>query len=186
MKVSVVIPFYNEKNRLPQTIQKVLDYFKGQEYELILVDDGSLDNTQESIQNYLNNEHVKLYIHDENKGKGAAIQTGIAYARGQYILFTDADMSTPIEEFEKLYNEIINGHDIAIGSRALKSSSIKKYQPSYRQKIGKAGNILIRLILGLPFKDTQCGFKLFKSNTCKKRKIYARLSIAIRSGNGKW
>lgn len=162
-KISIIIPFKDEEFRLPNTVKQVLEYFfsRGEEFELILVDDGSTDATVERLVGFLEKSWVRLLRHDVNMGKGAAIRTGVLNSRGEFVLFMDADMATPIEEFEKLFSAIRGGADIAIGSRARKQSEITKRQPLHRVAIGKIGNALIRLLLGLPFVDTQCGFKMF-------------------------
>lgn len=165
MFLSIVIPFYNEEERLPQNLQHIIDYMNknhSNNYEIILVDDGSQDNTKQKIEDFIKYQNIHLYIHYQNKGKGAAIRTGIMEALGEYILFTDADLSTPIEDIKKLLPYIKETrYKIVIGSRALDDSNVQKEQPFFRRSIGKIGNLFIRLILGLNFKDTQCGFKLF-------------------------
>jgi dolichyl-phosphate beta-glucosyltransferase len=166
-RFSVVIPFKDEEDRLPNTVKQVLEYFflKGVTFEIILVDDGSVDQTVARVSEFLKDTRVRLLRHEVNKGKGAAIRTGVLDSRGEMVLFMDADMATPIEEFGKLLVAIRGGADIAIGSRAHKQSQVTKRQPAHRVVIGKIGNALIRLVLGLPFSDTQCGFKMFMRAT---------------------
>jgi len=174
MDISIVIPAYNEENRIGITIEKIYNYFakKNYNFEIIIVDDGSKDRTKEivkKLQSEKQNEknEIKLITHKKNQGKGAAVKTGILNAKGNLILFTDADLSTPIEEFEKLKKPIEDGYDIAVGSRGLPDSKIVFPQPWYRRYIGKCFPYLVRLIIMKEFKDTQCGFKLFKNSVGK-------------------
>jgi len=170
MDISIVIPAYNEENRLGTTIEKVYTYFKktGMPFEIIVVDDGSKDGTVNIVKNFaIDHPEVKLRCHLKNKGKGAAVKTGVLAAEGDIILFTDADLSTPIEEFEKLKKAIDNGYDIAIGSRGAENSKVVISQPFYRRFIGKFFPFLVRLLIIKDFKDTQCGFKLFKKEPAK-------------------
>ncbi len=176
MFVSVIIPFFNEARRLPETVEAVLAYFKDRvEFELILVDDGSTDASVEKIEVHLRSESVRLLSHDVNRGKGAGIQTGVLASRGDLVLFIDADGSTPIEYFERLNWAIEGGADIAIGSRALPTSVIDRYQGPVRIFIGKFGNVLVRTVLGLKLRDTQCGFKLFRGTVA--RELFADLNF---------
>ena len=168
--LSVVIPFYNEAARLPQTLVLVCRYLREQPWtwEIILVDDGSTDNTADSINNLVDGHHIRLLSHAVNRGKGAAVRTGVLAARGDLVFFTDADLSTPIFELPKLLQAIDDGADIAIGSRALDRTLIEVSQPWHRQIIGQLGNWLIRKMLGVPFYDTQCGFKIFRRQYINK------------------
>lgn len=166
MELSVIIPAYNEEERIDITLQKMISYLKHnkllQKYEIIVIDDGSKDHTREIVEKYLLSENfVKLNSPRENRGKGFSVREGALLAQYSLILFTDADLSTPIEELDK-FLPLIGRYDIIIGSRALKESDIKVHQPLYREMMGKTFNLLMRKITGLPFKDTQCGFKLFK------------------------
>ncbi|HNS32656.1 MAG TPA: glycosyltransferase family 2 protein [bacterium] len=165
MDISVVIPAYNEEKRIVPTLEKVCKYFSSSSlvFEIIVVDDGSSDGTVAAV-NKKSEKHseVKVLRHAKNRGKGAAVKTGVLKASGDLILFTDADLSTPIEEFEKLCKEIDKGFDIAIASRAVKGAVIAVPQPLYRRLIGRIFPFLVRLIVFEKFRDTQCGFKLFK------------------------
>jgi len=176
MEISIVIPAYNEEKRIGKTLERVYEYFKKKktEFEIIVVDDGSNDRTVEIVEKFSSDKkEIRILKHEKNMGKGKAVKTGILDAKGNLILFTDADLSTPIEEFEKLKKKIENGYDIAIGSRALKGSKIVIPQPFYRRIIGRIFPLLVRLIVIKDFKDTQCGFKLFKKEVAKK--IFSQL-----------
>jgi len=163
--LSVIIPVYNEEKQIGSTLPQVLGFLNSRniEHEIIAVDDGSTDNSIEMIKKFPN---VQIIQHEKNRGKGAAVKTGIQAAQSDFILFTDADNSTPIEELDKFWNKK-NGSDILIGSRYLQESNIKIKQPWYRNIITFAGNKLIRIILDIKHKDTQCGFKLFKKQVIK-------------------
>ncbi|MBI4276541.1 sugar transferase [Candidatus Uhrbacteria bacterium] len=163
MFLSIIIPCYNEAQRLPKTLRRVLDYVRTlpHETEVLVVDDGSADAT-ESIAEEIGGDAVRVIRHTVNQGKGAAVRTGVLASRGEHILFSDADLSTPIEEHANLMAVLDAGHDIVIGSRAVDRSRVRVHQPWYRELIGRFGNTCIRLLLGLPHRDTQCGFKLFR------------------------
>jgi dolichyl-phosphate beta-glucosyltransferase len=166
-ELSVVIPCYNEEQRLPRTIEQVERYLgsSGVAYELILVDDGSIDGTR-TIMNAAaeRNPAVRLETLPHNRGKGRALAEGVAAARGREILISDADLSTPIEEIDKLRTELRNGAGVAIASRALKGSRVEVSQPVYRVLMGKAFNLLVQAVLLPGIWDTQCGFKLFRAD----------------------
>lgn len=170
--LSIVIPAYNEEDRIALTLEKIDNFFKDKNYdvEVIVVDDGSIDNTIEVANQSVLAKKGKLKIikNGINKGKGFSIKNGITNSSGNYILFTDADLSTPIEEVDKLFNFINNGYDIVIGSRALKGSNVKVHQPWYREIMGKIFNFFIKVLLMGAFHDTQCGFKLFKTSIAKE------------------
>ncbi|MFZ2682297.1 MAG: dolichyl-phosphate beta-glucosyltransferase [Patescibacteria group bacterium] len=170
-EISIIIPFKNEAARLPKSLATVLVYanqnFKNA--EILLVNDGSTDNTEQLIKKQLKDPRVKLLTHSQTQGKGAAIRTGVLAATGKLILFTDADLSTPIQELSKLIITLAaNDCDIVIGSRAVTGATVLVHQPLSRVLIGKSGNLLIRSVTGLPFHDTQCGFKLFKAKVAKE------------------
>lgn len=165
MDISIVIPAYNEGSRIIPTLEKVYGYFTSTEmkFEIIVVNDGSKDNTAEIVNRFSGNHPgVRVLRHKQNKGKGAAVRTGVLDAKGDLILFSDADLSTPIEEFEKLKKAMDDGYDVAIGSRGLPDSKIVISQPWYRRYVGKGFPYLVRLIVMKDFRDTQCGFKLFR------------------------
>jgi dolichyl-phosphate beta-glucosyltransferase len=161
---SIVIPAYNEAARVGATLEKVLAYTaaQGWDAEIIVVNDGSSDNTTEIVHSYAEkNPRLQLLENPGNRGKGYSVRNGMLHAQGEILLFSDADLSSPIEEAEKLFSALENGADIAIGSRWLQSNLQTQRQPLHRQLFGRVFNLLLRMILGLSFKDTQCGFKAF-------------------------
>ncbi|MCM8771878.1 MAG: glycosyltransferase family 2 protein [Candidatus Omnitrophica bacterium] len=175
MEISVIVPAYNEEKRILKTLENIYKYFKNRNlaFEIIVVDDGSKDKTVEIVNKFADGKNeIKIIKHEKNLGKGAAVKTGVLNASGNLILFTDADLSTPIEEFEKLEKKIKEGYDIAIGSRGLKDSKIIIPQPLFRRIVGKIFPLLVRLLIIKDFRDTQCGFKLFKKET---KKIFEEL-----------
>jgi len=164
-EISIVIPAYNESGRISQTLERIIHYFRERaaSFEIIVVDDGSTDATASVVRSVCDRLSfpVNIIVNPANCGKGCAVKTGMLAAKGGYVLFTDADMSAPIEEFSGFKNEIDSGWDIVIGSRALKNSDIALRQPFYREWMGKIFNLFMRMITGLDYRDTQCGFKLF-------------------------
>jgi len=162
---SIVIPAYNEGARLGATLEKVLAYVhtQGWNAEVIVVNDGSRDNTAEIVRSLAAKDPaLRLVENPGNRGKGYSVRNGMLHARGRVVLFSDADLSAPIEEAPKLLQALEAGADIAIGSRWLRAETQTQRQPLYRQLFGRIYNLLLRLTLGLRFKDTQCGFKAFK------------------------
>jgi dolichyl-phosphate beta-glucosyltransferase len=161
---SIVIPAYNEGGRLSATLEKVLGYMRAQGWnaEVIVVNDGSRDNTAELARGFAERDPmVRLVENPGNRGKGYAVRNGMLNARGEVVLFSDADLSSPIEEMPKLLAALASGADIAIGSRWLRAEMQTQRQSLHRQLFGRVFNLLLRIILGLKFKDTQCGFKAF-------------------------
>ena len=178
MDISIVIPAYNEKKCIGNTLEKIESYFKRKNlnFEIIVVDDGSKDNTEKVVRKFMKiYPEIRLIKHSKNKGKGGAVKTGVLASKGDLILFSDADLSTPIEEFEKLKKAIDQGYDIAIGSRGVKGAKVEVKQNLIRRLIGIAGSYLIRSIVTNKFKDTQCGFKMFKKDCGKK--LFENLKI---------
>ncbi|HVN18813.1 MAG TPA: dolichyl-phosphate beta-glucosyltransferase [Dongiaceae bacterium] len=162
---SIVIPAYNESARLAGSLEKVLAYVhtQGWDAEVIVVNDGSRDNTAEIIRGFAAKDPIlRLLENPGNRGKGYSVRNGVLHAQGRMILFSDADLSSPIEEAPKLLNALEAGADIAIGSRWLRSETQTQRQPLHRQLFGRIFNLMLRASLGLQFKDTQCGFKAFK------------------------
>jgi dolichyl-phosphate beta-glucosyltransferase len=161
---SIVIPAYNEGARLRPTMENVLVFLEQQGWnaELIVVNDGSTDNTATIVQEFAEeNPAVRLIENPANCGKGYSVRNGMLHARGEVLLFTDADLSSPIQEMTKLLEALAGGADIAIGSRWLCTELQTQRQSLARQLFGRTFNILLQIVLGLQFKDTQCGFKAF-------------------------
>jgi dolichyl-phosphate beta-glucosyltransferase len=166
-RLSVVIPAYNEEQRLPSTIEQIERYLDGQRvpYELILVDDGSTDGTGQVMEEAARrNPRIRLEALARNRGKGRALAAGVAVARGDEVLVTDADLSTPIEELARLEAALKAGAGVAIASRAVSGSRIEIPQPTYRVLMGKVFNIIVQVVLLPGIWDTQCGFKLFRAD----------------------
>jgi dolichyl-phosphate beta-glucosyltransferase len=161
---SIVIPAYNEGERLGATLEKVLGYVREQGWnaEVIVVNDGSRDNTAELVRGFaVKHPMLRLVENPGNRGKGYSVRNGMLQARGEVVVFSDADLSSPIEEMPKLLEALAAGADIAIGSRWLRAELQTQRQSLHRQLFGRVFNLLLRMILGLKFKDTQCGFKAF-------------------------
>jgi dolichyl-phosphate beta-glucosyltransferase len=164
MTYSIVIPAYNEGARLGATLEKVLAYVRQQPWdaEVIVVNDGSRDNTADIVRQFAaKNSSLRLIENPGNRGKGYSVRNGILNAHGDIILFSDADLSSPIEEMPKLLAAIAGGAEIAIGSRWLRAELQTQRQSLHRQLFGRIFNLLLRIVLGLQFADTQCGFKAF-------------------------
>jgi len=172
MELSIIIQAYNEAKRIGSTLEKMLGYFRSQNasFEIIVVDDGSKDKTDGIVRDFIRNHpEVKILRHRINLGKGAAVKTGVLEAQGDYILFSDADLSTPIKEIEKMLLELKEKrYDIAIASRGVPGSKIAVSQPWYRKWVGRLFPLLVHLIVFKDIKDTQCGFKLFKKDVARK------------------
>lgn len=171
MYLSIVIPAYNEEERIGNTLSRIYNFLKikNYDYEVIVVDDGSVDNTVLEIQKskLVQEGKLKIIKNGINRGKGFSVKNGIINSKGEYVLFTDADLSTPIEELDKLFKYIDTGYDIVIGSRSTKGSDVKIHQPLYREWMGKIFNFFVKLLLLKEFDDTQCGFKLFRGNIAR-------------------
>jgi glycosyltransferase involved in cell wall biosynthesis len=158
------LPAFNESAGIADTLDKILAYSakRGWNAEIIVVDGGSSDGTREIVRGYARKHPlVRLLESPENRGKGYCVRNGMLHAQGEILLFSDADLSSPIEEADKLFAALANGADVAIGSRWLDAHLQIQKQPIHRQLFGRIFNLVTHLILGLDFKDTQCGFKAF-------------------------
>jgi glycosyltransferase involved in cell wall biosynthesis len=163
-RVSIVVPAFNEASRIGESVRRIEEFLSQAPFtsELIVVDDGSSDDTS-AIVRRLKSDNLQLIQNRENHGKGYAVTTGVLAATGDYVLFSDADLSSPIEEIDKLLAAAANENgDIVVGSRALDRSLIEKHQSRMREVGGIFFNRMVRLVLGLKIHDTQCGFKLFR------------------------
>lgn len=176
--LSVVIPAYNEAERIGPTLEATGAFFASQgiAYEIIVVDDGSIDSTAEVVNGYAaRDDRIRLISYSANRGKGHAVRTGVLEAKTDTVLLTDADLATPIAEFEKLRQAVRNGCDIVVGSRALKDSEIEGWRPWYRVLSGKIFNRIVQLLTVPGIHDTQCGFKLFAGQSAGE--IFSRARV---------
>jgi len=175
---SIIIPAYNESQRISASLERILAYIGEQQWgaEVIVVNDGSRDNTAEIVREFSKTHPmVRLIENPGNRGKGYTVRNGMMQAHGDILLFTDADLSSPIEESRKLFAAIDRGADVTFGSRWLQAELQTERQPLYRQVFGRIFNLLLRIILGLKYKDTQCGFKAFTRKAAHQ--IFARQMI---------
>jgi dolichyl-phosphate beta-glucosyltransferase len=167
-ELSIVIPSFNEELRLPDTLTKISSYIRAskRETEVIVVDDGSTDRTADVANSFRGEiQSLRVVANGNNRGKGYSVRHGMLEAHGRIVLFTDADLSAPIEEANKLLAALAD-HDVAIGSRAIDRSLISIHQSPFREYAGIIFNFVVRTILRLPFVDTQCGFKAFRRDRC--------------------
>lgn len=171
MFLSVVIPAYNEENRIGATLSAIYDYLrpKDYKYEVIVVDDGSSDDTAaRAKQSKFSQEgSLRIVSNGKNRGKGYSVKNGILNSSGEYVLICDADLSTPIEELDKLLGHMNEEYDLVIGSRGLESSDIRVCQPWYRERMGRTFNFFVKVLLFDGIRDTQCGFKLFRGRIAR-------------------
>lgn len=174
--LSIVVPAYNEERRLPATLARILSYLDKQPYqgEVIAVDDGSEDGTVEMVRGLLS-RHPNLHlIENDHRGKGYTVRTGMLTARGQLVLFCDADLAVPIEETERLLGRFEEGYDVVIGSR--EGLGARRYEePWFRHFMGRIFNLLVRIVAVGHFQDTQCGFKCFRREVA--RDLFSRLRL---------
>ncbi len=176
--LSVVVPAYNEEERLQRSLMAIDAYFEqaGIDFEILVVDDGSSDGTAAAAESFLRSGHGRLLRSPENLGKGHAVRTGVLAARGRWVLTTDADLSTPIAEHAKLSEAVLSRDlDVAIGSRALTTSQVEVPQHPLRQFMGRCFNPIARWLTGIQFRDTQCGFKLF--DTQRTRPLFEKMVV---------
>lgn len=178
--LSIIVPAFNEEARLPESLRRIEEYVARAGWafhEILVVDDGSTDGTFAAAMAFAaNNASIRVLQNPGNRGKGYSVRHGMLEAQGEWCLFSDADLSAPIEELEKLWLAVgREGADIAIGSRALDRSLIGVHQPGMRETAGKVFNFVMRLATGLAIADTQCGFKLFRQNVA--RDVFARQTL---------
>jgi glycosyltransferase involved in cell wall biosynthesis len=167
--LSIIIPAYNEESRLPATLERIAEYIQtsGRKAEVLVVDDGSKDGTAAVAEYFqIKLPSLRVVSNGVNRGKGFSVRHGMQEARGRIALFTDADLSAPIEEAGKLIDALEN-FDVAIGSRAMDRSLISVHESPFREFAGIIFNKIVRIILWLPFVDTQCGFKAFRREPCR-------------------
>ena len=173
--ISIIIPAYNEEKRLPATLAAVREYLGRSSWEfaeIVVVDDGSRDRTLEVAQS----AGVRVLRNPGNRGKGYSVKHGALEAKGAWVLFTDADLSAPIGELEKLWSAVERGQaQVAIGSRAVDRRLVGVHQPFAREMVGRFFNLVMRAITGLPFRDTQCGFKLIEAAAA--RQVFPRQQL---------
>jgi dolichyl-phosphate beta-glucosyltransferase len=170
-ELSIVVPAFNEAHRLPATLDRIERYLRetGLSAEVIVVDDGSQDaTTQVTQQHAVRWPQLRLLSLERNGGKGAAVRRGMQIARGRYRIFSDADLSVPIEELEKLLPPLRSGAGVAIASRGLRDSQVELHQPWYRETMGKIFNKLVRVFVLGGLHDTQCGFKAFTAEVADR------------------
>jgi glycosyltransferase involved in cell wall biosynthesis len=168
--LSIVIPAYNEGARIEYALERVLSCVADRQWnaEVLVVDDGSSDNTADIVRRWMETHPNLQLIHNEgNRGKGYSVRNGLLQAAGNVVMFTDADLSSPIEEAERLFAALDSGADVAIGSRWLERSRQTIHQPLYRRFFGRCFNWVTRKLMGLPYKDTQCGFKAFRRDAAQ-------------------
>ena len=171
MTYSIIIPAYNESGRIRPTLDELLRYVEQRKWdtEILVVDDGSHDDTRDIVRKYGKaHSQILLIENPGNRGKGYSVRNGMLHARGDICLFTDADLSSPISEAQKLFDAIAAGADIAIGSRWLRADLQTERQPLYRQLFGRIYNLVLRIFLNLNFVDTQCGFKAFRREAAQR------------------
>lgn len=168
--LSIIIPAYNEEKRLPGTLDFILAFLRKQTYEaeIIVCDDGSRDRTVKIAAEKLRFSASQVLVSPRNVGKGDAVRRGMLAAKGQYLLITDADLSTPIEEVRRFLRYLEAGDDIVIGSRALEDSKIEIRQGFHREMMGRIYNLIARVLSFKGIMDSQCGFKCFKSQAARE------------------
>jgi dolichyl-phosphate beta-glucosyltransferase len=174
--LSIVVPTYNEKERIPGTLQKILEFIGGQPFgiELLVVDDGSSDGTADLVDAWRDGSARMLVIRNDHRGKAFTVRTGMLAAHGAYVLFSDADLSTPIDEVCRFLPYFEHGYDVVIGSREAPGAH-RIGEPITRHVMGRAFTRLVQLITGQRFEDTQCGFKAFSRKAAQA--IFGRVQL---------
>lgn len=169
-QLSIVLPAFNEAKRLPRSLASIHDYFSGHNgYEVIVVSDGSTDGTEQILQDWqVSWPELRVLAYQPNRGKGHAVREGVLASIGDSVLIFDADGATPISEWPKLKAALREGADMALGSRRSPGSLIERAQPLRRRMMGATLSLLTRVIFGLPVRDTQCGFKLFRGRVARE------------------
>jgi dolichyl-phosphate beta-glucosyltransferase len=177
LDLSVIVPAYNEEGRLGNTLERIVGYLtaEGWAFEVIVVDDGSVDRTSEIAEACLQNVPHIVVRNEPNRGKGYSVRRGMLLGRGRLLLFSDADLATPIEEVTPLKAALDAGHDLAIASRGLARSNIEVHESWLRETLGKTFNLFIRTFIMGGIRDTQCGFKLFRREVVKP--IFERQTV---------
>lgn len=178
LELSIIIPTYNEEQRLARSLMAIDDYLKRQDYagEVLVVDDGSRDRTVEVAEGFLDRMSLRIIAQEVNRGKGRSVRAGMLAARGKWRLFTDADLSTPIEELDKFWPRTKEGCEVLIGSRALAGSQVDVHQNPLREAMGRVFNLLLRMSGLSGIRDTQCGFKMFSARAAGL--IFEELELA--------
>ncbi len=183
--LSIIVPAYNEERRLPQTLQRLAAYSHSKAWptEIIVVDDGSSDGTAQVVEEFAANEPAVRVIRNPHRGKAYAVRTGMLAGQGELLLFTDADGATPIEEADKLLPLLESGYAVAIGSR--EGEGARRFsEPAYRHMMGRAFNLLVRMLAVPGIQDTQCGFKAFRHDAARdlfgNMQLYSENSPGVR------
>ncbi len=169
-RLSIVVPAYNESARIGEALDRILSCIQSRDWdaEVLVVNDGSSDSTAAIVQQWMaHHERLHLVENDGNRGKGYSVRNGLLQAAGEIVMFTDADLSAPMEEAERLIQALEAGADVALGSRWLDKQKQTLHQPLYRRFFGRCFNGVTRTVMGLPFKDTQCGFKAFRRDAAQ-------------------
>lgn len=171
-KINIIIPAYNEEKRIIQTLEKITSYLREnwRDYKIIIINDGSNDRTEELVKSYmLSNPNIQLKTIKRNLGKGYSVKVGVSLSDGDLIVFTDVDLSAPIQQVEDLIGWIKNEYDLVIGSRYINGAKILIQQPLYRRLLSRTFNFFVKFLFGLPIEDTQCRFKMFTRRLLTKR-----------------
>ncbi len=178
--ISIVIPAYNEEKRLPKTLDSILQYLANRKFsatEILVVDDGSKDGTAAMVEDYARqNQGVRLLRNPGNRGKGYSVRHGMLEAKGEWLLFSDADLSAPIDDLDRLLAAAKQSNAaIVIGSRAVDRSMVGVRQSLWREMSGRTFNLIMRVATGLPYRDTQCGFKLYTRDAAQQ--VFSRQTL---------